>query len=305
MTLDDTIVKDYGLVVAAVYTMVATNPTITENEIATYCCISVSSVKRSLKKLQQLGYIEIKVNKPNPNTYKVLRTTASPTTMTYGEFGHVRVTETEFKKLQEKYPKTVIDDYIQRLDTYLHNNRTHKINGYSTHYATIKLWIDGDIRQNGGYTTHRQTKSINQMKEDEETIKTIQSIEMTFLKSENDSPEYEPSIWDVQEFYDVSSRDFRLHKGLHSEIIAKHQIGEIKVPREMCFGHASREYLEELQLKLHPNYKPKSGWFLVTEAMVYIERYQLYYIYLDKLKEKAKTQSQEFLDYVGYHEGDE
>lgn len=307
MMIDDEILKKHGLVIAAVYATIITNPTITHNEIAKCCCISVKSVKRALAELQQLHYIEIKVNKPHPNTYEVLhKPTNTESILTFGEFGFVHLTESELKKLQKTYPKIVIDDYIQRIDTFMCNNKSHKLHTYHTHYATIKLWIDGDVRQNGGYTTHRSTKTIDEIKHDEKTIETIQKIaEKSFAKFGNSDEGYQPSIWDIENFYEVSSKYFDLHKNLHDELIVLNKPLKVKVPREMCFGHASREYLEELQLKINPDTRKGSWGILTTDAMYYIEQYQKYYVYLDRLKEKAKTQSKEFLDYVGYHEGDE
>lgn len=306
MILDDDIIKKHGVMFAAIYAVVSNNPNITQAEIAALCHTSLRTVQRTLDELHQLHYIEIKMNKPNPNTYQIMERTTSPTTMTYGEFGLVHLTGPEFKKLQEKYPKIVIEHYIQKVDTYMYNNKSNKINTYPTHYATIKMWIDDDVRRNGGYTVNKKTKTLEEIKQDEIIKDMIEIAMIDAEKLENsESSDNLPSTWDVAEFYSVSLNSFSLHKNLHEELIAIHRPSKIKVPRDVCFGVASEKYLDELQLKLNPN-TPKVSWgILHTEAMCYIELYRKYYIYLDELKEKAKTQSQEFLDYVGYHEGDE
>ncbi len=72
MIVDDSIIKQHGLVVAAVYAVVVATPTIKQTEIARECNISVKTAQRALETLQQIGYIRIMNNKPNSNTYEVL-----------------------------------------------------------------------------------------------------------------------------------------------------------------------------------------------------------------------------------------
>ena len=103
MIVDDSIIKQHGLVVAAVYAVVVATPTIKQTEIARECNISVKTAQRALETLQQLGYIRIKNNKPNPNTYGILYHPNTPSSSkakkAFGEFGHVLLSEHEYQKL--------------------------------------------------------------------------------------------------------------------------------------------------------------------------------------------------------------
>lgn len=145
MMIDDEILKKHGLVIAAVYATIITNPTITHNEIAKCCCISVKSVKRALAELQQLHYIEIKVNKPKPNTYEnILHSHSTPTRKKpFGEFGHVLLSEYEYQKLIKDVnnDKALIDEYIKRVDEYM---EIHPEKHYAAHQKVISNWIADD-----------------------------------------------------------------------------------------------------------------------------------------------------------------
>ena len=65
MIVDDSIIKQHGLVVAAVYAVVVATPTIKQTEIARECNISVKTAQRALETLLRIGYIRIKNNKPS------------------------------------------------------------------------------------------------------------------------------------------------------------------------------------------------------------------------------------------------
>lgn len=75
---------------------------------------------------------EIKDNAlPNPKPKKI----------SHGEFNNVKLTEEEFKKLEERYPEWY-KSYITSVDNYIEQ----KGKRYKSHYATILTWIDRDIK---------------------------------------------------------------------------------------------------------------------------------------------------------------
>ena len=162
MVLDDKIVDQHGLVVAAVYAIITVNPMITHAEIATYCHVSVPSVKRALSVLKQCGYIKVKNNKPNPNTYEILRTKSLEESKGRGIFGMVKLSDNDYAMLLNDYPKSVVDVYIQRLDSYLKNNPQKN---YTSHSATIVSWIIDDDAKRRNTKNYR---SLSQIKEEEE-----------------------------------------------------------------------------------------------------------------------------------------
>lgn len=162
MVLDDKIVEQHGLVVAAVYAIITVNPMITHAEIATYCHISVPSVKRALSVLKCGGYIKVKNNKPHPNTYEILRTKSPEESKGRGIFGLVKLSDNDYAMLLNDYPKSVVEDYIQRLDSYLKNNPQKN---YTSHSATIVSWIVEDDSKRRNTKNYR---SLSQIKEDEE-----------------------------------------------------------------------------------------------------------------------------------------
>lgn len=170
MVLDDKIVEQHGLVVAAVYAIITVNPMITHAEIATYCHISVPSVKRALSVLKQCGYIKVKNNKPNPNTYEILRTKSPEESKGRGIFGMVKLSDNDYAMLLNDYPKSVIELYIQRLDSYLKNNPQKN---YTSHSATIVSWIVEDDSKRRNTKNYR---SLSQIKDDEERANSYLSL---------------------------------------------------------------------------------------------------------------------------------
>lgn len=60
----------------------------------------------------------------------------------HGEFNNVKLTEEEFKKLEERYPN-YFNEYIETLDNYIEQ----KGKRYKSHYATLLNWIKRDIKE--------------------------------------------------------------------------------------------------------------------------------------------------------------
>lgn len=63
-------------------------------------------------------------------------------TKKYGEFKNVLLSQDEFKKLSENYPK-IYEDYIERLSIYI----KQKGKKYKSHYATILSWMRKDKKE--------------------------------------------------------------------------------------------------------------------------------------------------------------
>lgn len=141
MVLDDKIVEQHGLVVAAVYAIITVNPMITHAEIATYCHISVPSVKRALSSLKECGYIKVKNNKPHPNTYEILYHAKQKTKKVFGAFGHVLLTEQEHLQLLKDFGADLTEDYIKKLDSYM---EIHPEKHYKAHQQVLRDWIVDD-----------------------------------------------------------------------------------------------------------------------------------------------------------------
>lgn len=154
MILDDDIIKKHGLVIAAVYATIISHPTITHSEIAKCCCISVKSVKRALKELQQLHYITISVNKPHPNTYEVLhRSEKREQVKLYGIFKHVKLTDKEYQLLVKSITdrggnESELKQEITRLDTFMEQHKQEpkgrSMLNFATHCATLYRWYTDD-----------------------------------------------------------------------------------------------------------------------------------------------------------------
>ena len=60
----------------------------------------------------------------------------------YGQHGHVNLTEQEYEDLCKIYLKDTVNEYIERVDAYLHKNP--KIKAHSSHYQTLIDWIEKD-----------------------------------------------------------------------------------------------------------------------------------------------------------------
>lgn len=69
----------------------------------------------------------------------VVPSEAAEHTNTYGK--QVRLTEKEYAELTNEYGKTVIDEYIGRIDSYLKNSGKKP---FSNHFDTIKKWLEKD-----------------------------------------------------------------------------------------------------------------------------------------------------------------
>lgn len=64
---------------------------------------------------------------------------ASPL-LTYGEFGNIKLTESEYQKLTEQYGKQNLDKYIKKMDVYLQE----KGRTYNNYYLALIKWLDAD-----------------------------------------------------------------------------------------------------------------------------------------------------------------
>lgn len=64
---------------------------------------------------------------------------ASPL-LTYGEFGNIKLTESEYQKLTEQYGKQNLDKYIKKMDVYLEE----KGRTYNNCYLKLIEWLDAD-----------------------------------------------------------------------------------------------------------------------------------------------------------------
>lgn len=145
MILDDEIIKKHGVMFAAIYAVISSNPSITQSEIATLCHTSLRTVQRTIEELQRLNYIKVKNNKPKPNTYEnMYHSHPTPTKKKpFGEFGHVLLSEYEYQKLIKDVnnDKALIDEYIKRLDEYM---EIHPEKHYAAHQKVISNWIAND-----------------------------------------------------------------------------------------------------------------------------------------------------------------
>ena len=61
-----------------------------------------------------------------------------------GEFSNVFLSDSEFKKLEEKLGAEKRDSYIESLGDYL---KTHPKKKYASHYRTILKWSEGDAKK--------------------------------------------------------------------------------------------------------------------------------------------------------------
>lgn len=60
--------------------------------------------------------------------------------LTYGEFGNIKLTESEYQKLTEQYGKQNLDKYIKKMDVYLEE----KGRTYNNYYLALIKWLDAD-----------------------------------------------------------------------------------------------------------------------------------------------------------------
>ena len=59
----------------------------------------------------------------------------------FGEFQNVFLSECELASLQSDFPNRYVE-YIDRLSVYMASNGRH----YANHYATLRKWLNEDIR---------------------------------------------------------------------------------------------------------------------------------------------------------------
>lgn len=139
MIIDDNMIKQHGLVIAAVYNVISNNPSATQSTIADLCGISVRTVRRALENLQRLGYIKVKSNPPHTNTYVILP--ASISKIAHGNYGHVLLSGSEYTELVQVYGNEMVETYIRKLDNYI---EVHPEKHYSAHHQVISDWITED-----------------------------------------------------------------------------------------------------------------------------------------------------------------
>ena len=60
---------------------------------------------------------------------------------TYGTHGNVRLLQEQYDALVKDYGSNVVNDYIQRVDDYIHNSGKKP---YDNHYSTLLKWLDKD-----------------------------------------------------------------------------------------------------------------------------------------------------------------
>lgn len=154
MIVDDSIIKQHGLVVAAVYAVVVATPTIKQTEIARECNISVKTAQRALETLLRIGYIRIKNNKPNPNTYEVLnRSEKREQVKLYGIFKHVKLTDKEYQLLVKSITErggneSELKQEITRLDAFMEQRKqepkVRSMINFDSHCATLYRWYTDD-----------------------------------------------------------------------------------------------------------------------------------------------------------------
>lgn len=61
---------------------------------------------------------------------------------TYGQHGHVNLTKQEYDDLCKLYLVATVNEYIERVDSYLHKNPN--IKAHASHYQTILDWLEKD-----------------------------------------------------------------------------------------------------------------------------------------------------------------
>lgn len=154
MLIDDSIIKQHGLVVAAVYAVIVATPTIKQSEIAEECNVSIKTVQRALDTLLRVGYIRIKNNKPYSNTYEVLHQNQKKEQVKlYGMFRHVKLTDKEYQLLVRSVSErggneSELKIEITRLDAYMEQHKREpkwvSIINYESHCATLYRWYTDD-----------------------------------------------------------------------------------------------------------------------------------------------------------------
>lgn len=60
----------------------------------------------------------------------------------YGQHGHVNLTKQEYDNLCKLYLVATVNEYIERVDSYLHKNPN--IKAHASHYQTILDWLEKD-----------------------------------------------------------------------------------------------------------------------------------------------------------------
>lgn len=291
MVIEDKIVEQHGLVVAAVYAIITANPMITHAEIATYCHISVSSVKRALEELQRLNYIKVKNNKPQPNTYEILyspRINRSPEkSKGRGIFGMVKLSDNDYAMLLNDYPKSVVEYYIQRLDSYLKNNPKKS---YESHSATIVSWIieDDTKRQNT-----KNYKSLSQIKKEEERADRYLSLvnNFSFKPPEITTDDEIVKIYDLKSsnkpltVINITINAKKMGLSIHDYMLQLHKPNIDYEHPELTVEQCNQSSFEITHLFNYP--------IAPNEIMSLQEKWRNYYKFINHVKEALENASEE------------
>lgn len=113
------------------------------------CNADATQVQRreEKEKRKEKDKIEDKIedeSREDPTTASNARKPESGNKIAYGEFNHVKLTETEYKKLSEEYGDKITADYICRMDEYC---ESHPDVNYPNCYLQIKKWIRQDVEK--------------------------------------------------------------------------------------------------------------------------------------------------------------
>ncbi len=77
------------------------------------------------------------IETPNYNSNGNLTVKVKEERHLYGEYKHVRLSDTEYQKLLSEYGASVVTDYVRRLDEYIQTTGKK----YKDHNLTIRQWI--------------------------------------------------------------------------------------------------------------------------------------------------------------------
>ena len=104
---------------------------------ATFSPISVTETAISATEMN-ITATEMQQSKVNKIKEKESKVNVCPR----GTYGHVNLTEQEYDDLCKLYLKDTVNQYIERVDAYLHKNPNNK--AHSSHYQTILDWLEKD-----------------------------------------------------------------------------------------------------------------------------------------------------------------
>lgn len=97
---------------------------------ATETAISATEMNITATEMQQSKVNKIKEKESKVNVCPM------------GTYGHVNLTEQEYEDLCKVYLKDTVNEYIERVDSYLHKNPN--IKAHASHYQTLIDWLEKD-----------------------------------------------------------------------------------------------------------------------------------------------------------------